>query len=341
MSEPVISIIMAAHNEELFLPQTLKSLLRQTYRDFELICVNDASSDATAAILKNCDDPRLVVITNDHALGLTASLNKALMLARGRYIARADADDLYRPDRLALQLEFLECNPGYVAISSAATFIDEDGHVISAEQMPEDDLSIRWRCLFNSPFMHPAIMIRAEVLWKNNLKYNEGFKVAQDYELWSYLLEHGKGANLRERLYIRRDRKSSISRQRRTEQIEIRNWVSIRCLEKQFPGQHMNVDLIDRLRSIFINREVPPVRPTPADIVAYKDLFIRFTIMNADHPDLKTFYRSEILRQAKFFIRHLDLYAAFAFIRELCRIPQGEIAGSNMPDPLNFGGIQE
>ncbi|HTK83912.1 MAG TPA: glycosyltransferase, partial [Patescibacteria group bacterium] len=289
MHNPAISIVMAARNEERYLPATLQSLLRQRGADFELICIDDASDDATIKILRDCADPRLVVLRNDTPQGVTVSLNRGLKQAIGRYIARADADDLYHPERLRRQMDFLERNADYAAVSCAATFIDEDGRRTGRESMPGDDLSVRWRALFNSPFMHPAVMLRKSVLDRHGLAYDERLPVAQDYELWSRLLAHGKGANLRRHLYIRRDRGNSISAKRLSEQHAVRDTVSRKMLERQFPGEIFDKKQVDRMRDLFVNRT--GALPQPADIDAYTGLIRRFLMQNCRHADMRMFCR--------------------------------------------------
>ncbi len=334
MHSPVISIVMAARNEERYLPATLRSLLRQRGADFELVCVDDASADATARILREHMDPRLIVLRNDTAQGVTVSLNRGLKHARGRYIARADADDLYHPERLRRQLDFLERNPGYAAVSCAATFIDEDGRRKGRESMPLDDLSVRWRALFNSPFMHPAVMIRKALLDRHGLAYDERLPVAQDYELWSRLLTYGKGANLRQRLYIRRDRRNSISAQRLSEQHAVRDRVSKMMLERQFPDEAFDKAQIDRLRDLFVNRS--GALPGFGDIEAYMGLMRKFVARNHDHADLRAFCRRELLGQARYFTAKGRSGAALAFLREYQRLVIPFVRG-DLREPAHLG----
>lgn len=334
MHSPAISIVMAARNEERYLPATLQSLLRQRGADFELICVDDASDDATSAILRACADKRLVVLRNDTAQGVTISLNRGMKQARGRYIARADADDLYHPERLRRQMDFLERNADYAAVSCAATFIDEDGHRKGRESMPRDDLSVRWRALFNSPFMHPAVMIRKAVLDRHGLAYDEQLPVAQDYELWSRLLAHGKGANLRQRLYIRRDRGNSISARRLLEQHAVRDAVSKKMLERQFPGEEFDKAQIDRLRDLFVNRT--GVHPQATDIAAYTDLIRKFIVQNRRHADMSAFCRRELLDQARYFSTRGRSGTALAFVREYQRLAAALIRG-DLREPAHLG----
>jgi hypothetical protein len=203
--------------------------------------------------------------------------------------------------------------------------------------MPEDDFAVRWRCLFNSPFMHPAVMLRGETLRKNELLYDENFVVAQDYELWSRLLSHGKGANLRERLYIRRDRQDSISRRRGSEQHKFRDVVSKAMLERQFPDRKIDIWVIGRLRDSFVNRTADAPGASKSEIEEYAALLDDF----AKGTGAVSFQRRELLAQGGYFLKKGRLDAAFSFFREIHRAGVLNISRVDIGDALNFGGIKQ
>ena len=126
---PKVSVVMCVHNGERYLYEALESVLNQTFEDFEFIIVDDASADNTPAILKEyaAQDGRIRLMRNAHNLGLTRSLNKALRLAKGEYIARQDADDISLPQRLEKQVEFLNSNSRTAVVGSWTEVIDEYG----------------------------------------------------------------------------------------------------------------------------------------------------------------------------------------------------------------------
>jgi glycosyltransferase involved in cell wall biosynthesis len=108
MKDPLVSIIMSVYNGESFIAPSVESILKQSYQNFDFIVVDDGSTDRTAIILKSFSDPRLKILTNEKNVGQTRSLNLGLKVAQGKYIARQDADDISKPDRLGLQIEFME-----------------------------------------------------------------------------------------------------------------------------------------------------------------------------------------------------------------------------------------
>lgn len=215
---PLVSIVMAVHNGEPHLRLALDSLLAQTYAQLEIVVVDDASTDASPAILAGCDDPRLTVITNPAQRGLASSLNLGLARASGDYLARMDADDIAHPRRIELQLAYMESHPETGLLGTACRLIDDDGTVLGTARHPENDTAMRWRALFAPPLAHPSAMIRGDVWRRHGLGYDPEWPVAQDYELWPRLLKHCRGANLQAVLLDYRLHAASASSARRQEQ---------------------------------------------------------------------------------------------------------------------------
>ena len=292
---PQVSILMAVHNEERFLPLTLDALLGQTLQDFELICVDDGSQDQTAHILQEYQqrNAHLRVLTNPTPQGLTISLNKALDQAEGTYIARADADDLYHPERLAKQVTYLEAHPDVVLLSSQRVDIDEHGQPLKVQKnSPLTNTAMRWRMLFDSPCLHSVVMWRASV----NLRYNEAYRVAQDYELWSRMAQKGKMAALPERLLLRRVHTKSISAKRGGEQAENRDQVSLHMMQQAFGESAPDCKIIDRWRQSFIR---PTRAPKVRDIVGYVDLLARYCEQQHWKNKARLLWQRELTQQAK------------------------------------------
>ena len=127
---PAISVVMSVYNGEQFVAQSIESVLRQTFPGFELLIVNDASTDRTREIVTSFRDPRIRIVDNPSNVGLTRSLNRGLALARGRFVARQDADDLSLPTRLAEQLAFMRANPGVALVGTQARVMDARGRVL-------------------------------------------------------------------------------------------------------------------------------------------------------------------------------------------------------------------
>lgn len=183
MNAPKVTILMPALNAASFLPETLASIWAQTFGDFELLAVDDGSTDRTPEILAACRDPRLRVLRNETRRKLAGALNRGLDEARGAWIARMDADDLMRPDRLALQVAHVERHPEIGCCGGwVRTFGDGPRKTLKfprgAEQVPAFSL-------FYSPFAHPTVMFRRETFEKEGLRYDGSYYPTEDYELWS------------------------------------------------------------------------------------------------------------------------------------------------------------
>lgn len=193
MSNPLISVIMSVYREpKEWIIRSIDSILTQTMKDFEFIvvCDNPDYSIAQELILDYHNrDNRLKYIFNDANIGLTKSLNKALSLAVGKYIARMDADDISLPDRFCQQVCFLESNPVYSICSTDTDIINDKGDVVRRHNYKGmyDQSWLFW----DNPIAHSTVMMRRDVLGMRKPLYNENFKTAQDFELWQYLLLRG------------------------------------------------------------------------------------------------------------------------------------------------------
>ncbi len=190
---------MSIHNGQAFLDQAARSILDQDLAELELIAVDDGSTDRTWRMLEALADRdrRVAPLRNPANLGLTASLNRGLALARGQYLARQDVDDLSLPGRLSRQAAFLDSHPGVVLLGADIEVVDERGRP-SGEigRRPRSDAAIRRYQLVNNAFFHSTVMLRRAALADHGLAYDESLAYAQDFDLWSRLLEHGQGANL-------------------------------------------------------------------------------------------------------------------------------------------------
>jgi len=175
---------MAVHDGERHLRASIDSVLSQTFTDFELIVVDDGSSDGTGAILKAYDDARISIVRNETNVGVTRSLNRGLEQTRGKYVARQDDDDVSEPDRLERQVGFLKENHEVALVGSAYLRIDGNGTVVARRDVPTDVTAIRWRLLFLNAFASSSVVFRRDVVERLN-GYDERFPYAQDYDLWS------------------------------------------------------------------------------------------------------------------------------------------------------------
>jgi glycosyltransferase involved in cell wall biosynthesis len=219
---PLVSVLLAVHDDTRFLREAVDSVLGQTLSDLELILVDDASAEPVRGV----DDARVRLLRNETQLGLAASLNRALEAASGKYVARLDADDVALPRRLEQQVESLR---GLTAVvGSAVVDVDEHGARGRIHVMPESATELRWHALFSSPFFHPTVLVDREALEARGLRYDPEFLESEDYDLWTRLFEHADGANLREPLVLKRVHAGQASQRRRELQESFQRRVALR-----------------------------------------------------------------------------------------------------------------
>lgn len=212
MDRPLVSVIMGVYNQwdEKILLDAVNSILNQTYQNFEFIIWDDGSyPDAAKTVRKLTSlDDRIIVAGKEENRGLAFSLNGCIRLARGKYIARMDADDISMPKRFERQVDFLEANPEYGWCGANAVLFDENGEW-GCRSMPEiPDMKDYFRY---SPYIHPSVMFRAILFDENNgyLSTQETLR-CEDYELFMNLLRRGqKGCNLQETLFQYRETRES------------------------------------------------------------------------------------------------------------------------------------
>ncbi len=189
---PKVSIVLAAYNAEAYLKECIDSLLSQTFSDFELLIYNDGSNDNTKGIIDSYCDNRIIVNHLSKNRGVVFCSNLGLKNAKGTYIAKMDADDISLPDRLKLQVEYLDRNPD-VGLLGAQLKIHDSNEVI---YKPVDDTEIRWWFFKGCPVPQPTAMIRASVINDFKLYYDAEFKSAEDIEYWFQLAKVTQMANL-------------------------------------------------------------------------------------------------------------------------------------------------
>lgn len=189
---PEISIIMSVYNGEDYLAETIESVIAQTFKNWELIVINDCSTDGTGALLESFakKDERIKVHTNEVNLRLPKSLNKAISLSCGKYIARMDADDICLPNRFEKQYKFMEENRE-VDLSSCRFLTLKNGVYASGGCGGRcDNDALKAMLLVMNPILHPGVIAKAEVLKKIN--YDETLTCTEDLELWTRLVMKNK-----------------------------------------------------------------------------------------------------------------------------------------------------
>ncbi len=201
MKNPRISIILPTYNGARFLPRAIASVQAQDFADWELLVVDDGSTDTTLTVAEAhaAADPRIRVLPNGTNQGIQKSLNKGLREARGEYVARIDDDDTWvSPSKLSRQVAFLGVHPTCVLIGTGIVVSDEDGNETMRYFSPVTDVEIRARMLFKNCFVHSSIMMRRDVAIRLG-GYEEGLAVrhVEDYALWLTMGTAGTMHNLR------------------------------------------------------------------------------------------------------------------------------------------------
>ena len=205
--KPKVSVIMSVYNGEKYLREAIESILNQTFTDFEFIIVDDGSIDNSLEMIKSYDDERIKIINNEENIGLTKSLNKALKVARGEYIARQDADDISLPNRFEEQIKYFEECPEVVLLGTDIYIINETGKTVG-KRIVLTKPSIK-DLLKNNQFNHGSVMFKKEVI--NQLGgYNELIRYSQDYELWLRIAKSHEVRNLTQSLYKLRSHDENI-----------------------------------------------------------------------------------------------------------------------------------
>lgn len=205
---------MPVYNAGKYISEAINSILAQTYNDWELIIVNDGSSDnSEEIILSYAADPRIKYSTNAHNKGLIYTRNRMIEMAEGEYIAFLDSDDISMPDRLRLQVDFLDNNKDYALCGTWGETINANNEVINKIHLPVRDEDIKSSLLFISTFIQSSIMICKQILIEN--PYDIRYPLAEDYELWCRLSKKYKLKNIPEHLTKYRWHESNISKSKK------------------------------------------------------------------------------------------------------------------------------
>jgi len=163
-----------------------------------------------------------------------------------------DADDVSLPYRLEKQLNFMSSHPAVGILGGACQVINAEGKILGTISKPEGDLQIRWASLLENPFIHSSVILRREVLRQHNLNYAAEYKVTQDYELWTRLLQYTHGANLDEPLILYRSHDQNVTMLHRQMQLQNHDRVALRTIQNQFPDYPLNLEMISSLRSMML-----------------------------------------------------------------------------------------
>ncbi len=236
MARPLVSVVLAARDAAATIDEAARSVLDQTVDDLELLVVDDGSVDGTADVLARLDDRRLRVVRHDVSLGLAGALNVGLDAARGRYVARMDADDLALPEWLERILGRIRAEPRPAIVGTAMIDLGPNGELGTVHRMPRGPGAVRWAALFSSPFFHSTVILDREVLDRHGLRYDTSFGESEDYDLWARLLEVAQGDNVAEALVLYRKHEGQASARRAEMQRACQRRVALRQIERVAPA---------------------------------------------------------------------------------------------------------
>lgn len=324
MSAPAVTALLPVYNGGSLLPASLESVLRQTFTDFELLIIDDASTDETADLLRAVRDPRVRVLTNAENLGLTRSLNRGLSEARGEFIARQDADDLSAPDRFEKQLAFLRAHPEVQLLGTCAWRLNPLGRVTGANDLPTTHDAIRWVSVTDNPFLHTSVVFRTATILAEFGGYDESFAICQDYQLWTRVADTYRVANLRDRLVRMREHPASMTRTQLVSTTEEVRRILEANWKRIFPRRTISPeegDLLALFRLRFPAEKLPALRRLLDSLLADFLAAHRDARTNAD-------FRATLCRQS--------LRLAYKFIGDQPAVALGDLARAFRDSPREW-----
>lgn len=210
VAEPMVTVLMPVYNAAEYLNEAIDSMLDQTYSDFELLIINDGSTDESTSIINSYIDNRIRVIQHSPNQGLIASLNEGISNSRGKYIVRMDADDISLPNRIERQVNFMEQHPD---VGLCGTWFEDFGPGIHPRRIPysNDDTVIRIRHLYQTHIAHPTAIIRKRILDEHHLRFDPEYVHGEDYHFWVEMGQFCKFSNIPEILLRKRDHPENVS----------------------------------------------------------------------------------------------------------------------------------
>lgn len=217
---PRVSVLMPVYNASQFLKQAIDSIIAQILPDWELVIINDGSTDKSKSIIEEYNDRRIRYYENESNLGLIETLNKGFSLCSGEFIARMDADDISLSERLEKQVLFMQNNPHYAMCGGQAQIVDNNGTIKGKIFNLCDNDYLKINLLFSVPFVHPSVMIRSDIA--KQYQFDKSFKHAEDYDLWCRIANNYKVANIADTILQYRWHTTNVSVANAKEQDEVK-----------------------------------------------------------------------------------------------------------------------
>lgn len=240
---PSITVLMTVYNAGRFLDPAIRSIVRQTFRNWEFLIVDDASTDGSMEVAQSWaeQDERIRLLRNPINKGQTPCLNQGLSEAQGRWVARQDADDLSHPTRLSEQFQFVTMHPEVAVLGTCGRIINDRDRLVGLLDDPLTAAAADWTAPFLNPFTHTSVLFSTEIVRDELGGYDENFRIAQDYDLWTRVMARHPVANHPQRLVCYRHLESSLSKAGREDAFAEADQVSLRESERIFgrtPNAH-------------------------------------------------------------------------------------------------------
>lgn len=206
------TVLMPVYNGAKYVEQAIESVLAQTYTDFDLLIINDGSTDNSEELIRQYQDERIIYEPNEQNMGLIKTLNKGLDMIEGEYVIRMDADDICHPERFEKQIAFMDQNQHIAVAGSSVKRFNETG-TLPQRYVFTEPIDVRTFLLFGSPLRHPAVILRNRVLQENGYRYDESLDTVEDYGLWQTISEKHLIGNLPDILLEYRINEEGITQQ--------------------------------------------------------------------------------------------------------------------------------
>lgn len=221
-----VTVFMPVYNAGKYLGEAIRSILNQTYKDFELLIIDNCSTDNSVPIVESYNDTRIRLVVNNENIGLAGSRNKALEICDSEYIAFLDADDIAMPDRLMKQVQYMDGHKNIAAVGSYAAIIDGygNGKDMFRPQLLNSNY-IRAYMVFNNAVANSSAMVRKSVIDNNNIRYADNCYGVEDYKFWCGLIKYGEIANMGEILLKYRATPGSITAEANSARLDERKRV--------------------------------------------------------------------------------------------------------------------
>ena len=260
-SGPAVTVVMPVFNGARYIGEAIESILAQSLPDFELLVIDDGSTDTTPEVLRRHADPRLRVIRFRENCGIASARNAGIDAAQSQVLAFLDHDDIALSNRLEKQLGFLESHPGIGLVGAAIEMIDEDGAPLRTAQLPKTDSEIRWLNLLDCTMRQSSLTLRTDLARRH--RYDPQYPSLSDWDFLQRILAETEAVNLPEVLVRYRSHPVNVSHQERTRAIRTGALLSHRAIRSVLPNLPVSLEEVQDMRSAVLGLTAPDEKISP------------------------------------------------------------------------------